>query len=123
MLKHAMLAAALVAAVPASAAAPPQTREGVDLVALSHALIPAVVNITILKQRPDEKGDTREGAEAMTTPITEVGSGFVIDPAGMVAWSHVSPIGVNPGADGILRALEDLAQQRPEDLARQRPAS
>jgi serine protease Do len=84
MLKHAMLAAALVATVPASAAAPPQTREGVDLVALSRALIPAVVNITILKQRLDEKGDTREGAEPMTTPITEVGSGFVIDPAGYI---------------------------------------
>jgi peroxiredoxin len=34
---------------------------------------------------------------------------YVIDPTGAVSWSYVSPVGVNPGADGILRALEDLA--------------
>jgi peroxiredoxin len=34
---------------------------------------------------------------------------FVIDPAGVVSWSYVSPTEVNPGADGILLALEDLA--------------
>jgi peroxiredoxin len=33
---------------------------------------------------------------------------FVIDAAGSVHWSYVSPVGINPGADGILRALEDL---------------
>lgn len=33
---------------------------------------------------------------------------YVIDPDGKVAWSHISPIGVNPGADGILDALERL---------------
>jgi len=33
---------------------------------------------------------------------------FVIDAAGVIRWSYVSPIGVNPGADGILRALEGL---------------
>ena len=33
---------------------------------------------------------------------------FVIDETGKIAWSHVSPIGVNPGADGILAALENL---------------
>jgi peroxiredoxin len=33
---------------------------------------------------------------------------FVIDASGRVAWSYVSPIGVNPGADGILEALEKL---------------
>jgi peroxiredoxin len=33
---------------------------------------------------------------------------FVIDRDGIVRWSYVSPIGVNPGADGILRALENL---------------
>jgi peroxiredoxin (alkyl hydroperoxide reductase subunit C) len=36
---------------------------------------------------------------------------FVIDGAGVVRWSYVSPSGVNPGADGILRALDDLAVQ------------
>ncbi len=33
---------------------------------------------------------------------------FVIDPDGIIHWSYVSPIGVNPGANGILSALEDL---------------
>jgi peroxiredoxin len=34
---------------------------------------------------------------------------FVIDADGVVAWSYLSPIAVNPGADGILAALESLA--------------
>lgn len=33
---------------------------------------------------------------------------FVIDAGGVIRWSHVSPVGINPGADGILRALEAL---------------
>ncbi len=33
---------------------------------------------------------------------------FVIDRNGVIAWSYCSPIAVNPGADGILKALEDL---------------
>ena len=33
---------------------------------------------------------------------------FVIDSDGIVHWSYVSPVGINPGADGILRALEDM---------------
>jgi peroxiredoxin len=33
---------------------------------------------------------------------------FVIDAAGVIRWSHVSPVGVNPGAEGILTALEAL---------------
>src|SRR4029077_2033408 len=33
---------------------------------------------------------------------------FVIDGAGVIRWSYVSPIETNPGADGILLALEDL---------------
>ena len=33
---------------------------------------------------------------------------FVIDRDGVIHWSHVSPLGVNPGANGILSALENL---------------
>jgi len=33
---------------------------------------------------------------------------FVIDKDGTIAWSYCSPVAVNPGADGILRALEAL---------------
>ena len=33
---------------------------------------------------------------------------FVIDGKGIIRWSFVSPVGVNPGADGILRALASI---------------
>jgi len=36
---------------------------------------------------------------------------FVIDKEGKIAWSYLSPVGVNPGAEGILDALERLAEQ------------
>jgi dipeptidyl aminopeptidase/acylaminoacyl peptidase len=37
---------------------------------------------------------------------------FVLDPEGVIHWSYVSPVGVNPGADGILRALEELTERQ-----------
>lgn len=33
---------------------------------------------------------------------------FVIDAQGVIRWSFVSPLGINPGADGILEALDSL---------------
>jgi peroxiredoxin (alkyl hydroperoxide reductase subunit C) len=33
---------------------------------------------------------------------------FVLDGDGRIFWSHVSPIEINPGADGVLAALEQL---------------
>jgi peroxiredoxin len=36
---------------------------------------------------------------------------FVIGPEGTIRWSYVSPVGVNPGADGILTALEGLQKE------------
>lgn len=36
---------------------------------------------------------------------------YLIDAEGIVRWSYVSPAGVNPGADGILRALETLREK------------
>jgi len=33
---------------------------------------------------------------------------FVIDKNGIISWSYCSPVAVNPGADGILQALEAL---------------
>jgi peroxiredoxin len=39
---------------------------------------------------------------------------FVIDGDGIIRWSYVSPVGVNPGADGILSALEAI--QPPEGV-------
>jgi len=35
---------------------------------------------------------------------------FVIDAEGVIRWSYVSPVGINPGADGILKALESMAK-------------
>src|SRR5689334_9661729 len=34
---------------------------------------------------------------------------FVIDEEGIIRWSYLSPDGINPGADGILDALEELS--------------
>lgn len=33
---------------------------------------------------------------------------FVVNADGMIHWSYVSPVGINPGADGILNALGDV---------------
>ena len=33
---------------------------------------------------------------------------FVVDQNGIIAWSYPSPVAVNPGADGILEALDQL---------------
>ena len=37
---------------------------------------------------------------------------FVIDADGVIRWSHLSPVGINPGADGILTALESLQKEK-----------
>ena len=39
---------------------------------------------------------------------------FVIDSEGIIQWSYVSPVGVNPGADGIFDALDDLQGEKEE---------
>lgn len=33
---------------------------------------------------------------------------FVLDEKGIIRWNYLSPVGINPGADGILEALESL---------------
>jgi peroxiredoxin len=35
---------------------------------------------------------------------------FVLDEQHTIRWSYLSPVGVNPGADGILDALEEISQ-------------
>jgi peroxiredoxin len=37
---------------------------------------------------------------------------FVLDKEGKVFWSYCSPVAVNPGADGILQALEELPKEK-----------
>jgi peroxiredoxin len=36
---------------------------------------------------------------------------FVADGEGTIRWTYISPVGVNPGADGILAALEELVRE------------
>ncbi len=35
---------------------------------------------------------------------------FLIDEEGIIQWSYLSPDAINPGADGILQALEELSR-------------
>jgi peroxiredoxin len=42
---------------------------------------------------------------------------FVLDRDGIIRWSYCSPIAVNPGADGILNALESMARKSTPDQA------
>ena len=37
---------------------------------------------------------------------------FVINDEGIIQWSYLSPINVNPGADGILDALEEITENK-----------
>jgi alkyl hydroperoxide reductase subunit AhpC len=37
---------------------------------------------------------------------------FVLDEDGIIQWSYLSPEGINPGADGILQALEELNKEK-----------
>jgi peroxiredoxin len=47
---------------------------------------------------------------------------FVLNKEGVVHWSYLSPVGVNPGADGILSALESLGPRTDSAVGR-RPAT
>ena len=59
-----------------------------------------------------------KGDVARTFGVYRTGEGiseralFVLDRDGVVRWSYVSPVGVNPGADGILEALEKLGAEK-----------
>jgi peroxiredoxin len=36
---------------------------------------------------------------------------YVIDQGGMIVWGYIAPTGINPGADGVLGALESLHRE------------
>jgi len=42
---------------------------------------------------------------------------FLIDEEGTIAWSYLSPLGVNPGADGLLDALDNMPKAESLDVA------
>ena len=33
---------------------------------------------------------------------------YIIDETGIIRWNYLSPVGINPGADGILNALDEM---------------
>jgi len=37
---------------------------------------------------------------------------YIIDEKGIIRWNYISPVGINPGADGILNALEELDNKK-----------
>ena len=41
---------------------------------------------------------------------------FVLDEDGIIQWSYLSPIGVNPGADGVLEALEKIHSEQKQEV-------
>ena len=57
-----------------------------------------------------------KGAVAKTYGAYREGGGtceralFVLDENGMIVWSYLSPVAENPGADGILEVLENMAK-------------
>lgn len=67
----------------------------------------------------EPKGDVarRYGVYRAQEGVTERAS-FVIDPQGMIAWREISPVGINPGAGGVLAALEAMAAAPSEAGAR-----
>ena len=48
---------------------------------------------------------------------TEERALFVIDRDGVIHWSYLSPVDVNPGADGILDALDSLRAREQREAA------
>jgi peroxiredoxin len=57
----------------------------------------------------EPKGEVSRQYGVYQEDVGESGRGlFVIDEEGVIRWSYLSPTGVNPGADGILRALDAL---------------
>ena len=44
--------------------------------------------------------------------LADTAPAMSIDAEGVVRWSYVSPLDVNPGADGILMALDRIAPRK-----------
>jgi len=44
---------------------------------------------------------------------------FVLDGDGVIRWSYLSDVGTNPGADGVLAALEEMSQPAGAGAARE----
>src|SRR3954466_9008042 len=61
----------------------------------------------------EPKGDVSKLYEVYDPEVGESKRAlYVIDEEGIIQWSHLSPVGINPGADGILDALDALAESK-----------
>lgn len=60
----------------------------------------------------EPKGAVSRAYGAYTDSGVSARALFVIDAGGVIRWSYLSPMGVNPGADGILAALERLTPEQ-----------
>ena len=64
-----------------------------------------------------------KGEVARAYGVYRPGDGFseraliLVDRRGEIFWSYVSPIGVNPGANGVLRALQEMTASAAADTA------
>ncbi len=69
-------------------------------------------------QDPDFELRTTPDQKVGLSSLLEYGEGvaalalFVLDRRGKIVWSYVAPIGINPGVDGILDALEELQARK-----------
>jgi len=60
----------------------------------------------------EPKGEVARRYGAYTPQGEAARALVVLDQAGTVAWSYLSPMDVNPGADGIFDALDNLDRER-----------
>lgn len=61
----------------------------------------------------EPKGDVSKQYGAFHDELGESSRAlFVLDAAGVIRWTHLSPDGVNPGAAGILKALDALTPEQ-----------
>ena len=103
-------------------------RMGAELIGVS---VDGVWCHSRLRQRPqaalpDPVGLRAEGSGGEALRSLPRGDGtseralFVLDAEGIIRWSYVSPVGINPGADGILNALDGLTPGVSHDDRRKR---
>ena len=61
----------------------------------------------------EPKGDTAKKYGAYNHKVGQCERAlFVIDGDGIMHWSYISPVSINPGADGIIEALENITTKK-----------
>ena len=94
-------------------------RYGAQLMAISvdgawsHLAFSDTRNLTFpLLADFEPKGEVSREYGVYLADVGESARGlFVIDKDGIISWSYLSPTGANPGAAGILKALEELQKK------------